>query len=179
MKQYVLSYLKRNNITDPFVVDRLLVSIFMRWLNKHPHKNTWLQSYLIDSNDCEYAHIEKLMNKISYLTINLEDLIQLFEYVISPSDRIITGAVYTPQYIRECILRTSIDGYSSEELAGLKFADISCGCGGFLMDVAYLLHEKTGKSYKQIFQDNIFGVDIQEYSIERTKLLRPGLLEEK
>ena len=171
MKHYVLSYLKRNNITDPFVVNRLFVTIFMRWFNKYPHKNTWLQSYLIDSNDCEYVHIETLMDKISSLTINIEDLIQLFEYVISPSDRIITGAVYTPQYIRECILRTSIDGYSSEQLAGLKFADISCGCGGFLMDVAYLLHEKTGKSYKQIFQDNIFGVDIQEYSIERTKLL--------
>lgn len=171
MKHYVLSYLKRNNITDPFVVNRLFVTIFMRWFNKYPRKNTWLQSYLIDSNDCEYVHIETLMDKISSLTINIEDLIQLFEYVISPSDRIITGAVYTPQYIRECILRTSIDGYSSEQLADLKFADISCGCGGFLMDVAYLLHEKTGKSYKQIFQDNIFGVDIQEYSIERTKLL--------
>lgn len=171
MKHYVLSYLKRNNITDPFIVDRLFVTIFMRWFNKSPHKNTWLRSYLIDSNDCEYVHIEKLMDKISSLTINIEDLIQLFEYVISPSDRIITGAIYTPKYIRECILRTSIDGYSSEQLASLKFADISCGCGGFLMDVARLLHERTGKSYKKIFQDNIFGVDIQDYSIERTKLL--------
>ena len=171
MKQYVLSYLKRNNITDPFVVDRLLVSIFMRWLNKHHHKNTWLRSYLIDSNDCEYAHIEKLMNKISYLTINLEDLIQLFEYVISPSDRIITGAVYTPKNVRRTILQNILGDKKVEELWNIKIADISCGCGGFLMDAAQWLHFKTGKKYSKIFKENIYGIDIQDYAIERTKVL--------
>lgn len=38
-------------------------------------------------------------------TITLEDLIQLFEYVISPSDRIVNGAIYTPRNIREYIVQ--------------------------------------------------------------------------
>lgn len=33
------------------------------------------------------------------------------------------------------------------------------------------MHERCGKSYYDIFKDNIFGIDIQNYSIERTKLL--------
>lgn len=39
------------------------------------------------------------------------------------------------------------------------------------LTIAQILHEHCGKSYYDIFKDNIFGIDIQNYSIERTKLL--------
>lgn len=39
------------------------------------------------------------------------------------------------------------------------------------MDAAQWIHMKTGKSYTDVFKDNIWGIDIQGYSIERTKIL--------
>jgi hypothetical protein len=102
---------------------------------------------------------------------SLEDLTQLFEFVISPSDRKITGAIYTPDYIRDRIVAEVTAGYGVKELANKRFADIACGCGGFFLTITELLHRKTWKSYTSIYRDNIFGIDIQDYSIERTKLL--------
>jgi hypothetical protein len=97
-------------------------------------------------------------------------LIELFEFVISPEDRIVNGAIYTPKYIREYIINEAINTQSSNS-AILKYADISCGCGGFLFDLAKKIKSITKWSYEKIFKYNLFGIDIHLYSIIRTKLL--------
>lgn len=71
-------------------------------------------------------------------------MIKLFEFVISPSDRIVTGAIYTPSRIRKRILEKCLS--KQQNLSSIRVADISCGCGGFLMDVAKYIHKKTGKA---------------------------------
>ncbi|MCQ2053236.1 MAG: N-6 DNA methylase [archaeon] len=101
----------------------------------------------------------------------MEFLIKLFEFVISPSDRIVNGAIYTPKQIRSAILECCLGKYIPEQLNHIRVCDIACGCGGFLMDVAEYIHVKTGKTFKNIFKDNIYGIDIQDYSVERTKIL--------
>ena len=103
--------------------------------------------------------------------LELETLVRLFEFVVSPADRIVTGAVYTPKRIRSTIISNCLGKKSREELWDLRVADIACGCGGFLMDVARLIHQKTGKTYTEIYHENIFGIDIQPYAINRTKIL--------
>lgn len=45
------------------------------------------------------------------------------------------------------------------------------GCGGFLFNASIELKKRTGKTYSEIFRTHIFGLDIQEYSVNRTKLL--------
>jgi adenine-specific DNA-methyltransferase len=45
------------------------------------------------------------------------------------------------------------------------------GCGGFLFNASIELKKRTGKTYSEIFRNHIFGLDIQEYSVNRTKLL--------
>ena len=96
-------------------------------------------------------------------------MINLFEFVISPSDRIVTGAIYTPKNIRDYILGLCLDTFP--DLCDVRVADIACGCGGFLMDAAKTIHHKTNKSYYDIFRQNIYGIDIQSYSIERSTIL--------
>lgn len=103
--------------------------------------------------------------------LHLEDVIHAFEFVISPADRVVNGSVYTPQSIRRCIVSQCLDNIPVERLNTLRIADIACGCGGFLMDVAEYIHLKTSKTFRNIYRDNIFGIDIQDYSIERTKIL--------
>lgn len=101
----------------------------------------------------------------------LEELIVLFEFVISPADRIVTGAVYTPERVRHSILSRCLGEIDDGRLWTIRLADISCGCGSFLMNAAQTIHRRTGKSYADIFRENIFGIDIADYAIERAKIL--------
>jgi len=57
------------------------------------------------------------------------------------------------------------------DIHDFKIADISCGCGGFLINASKYINKATGKPYKQIYKENIFGSDIQSYSIERSEIL--------
>ncbi|HCE53634.1 MAG TPA: N-6 DNA methylase [Lutibacter sp.] len=159
--------------TTPKDVDRLIISAFLEINKLKPQKNTLLKSYSISIIDKEeYAKLIEFVSIINKETdqFGFEELIKLFEFVISPADRIINGAIYTPSNIREYIVEVII-GKLAEISDSFKVSDIACGCGGFLFNASIELKKKTHKSYFDIFKNHIFGLDIQEYSINRTKLL--------
>ena len=172
MKQQVFKYLKSYS-TLPIEVDRLIVSSFLKVNKIEVKNNSFIKSYIITKkNNEEYLKLEDfiLVLKKEIQKFDIEALIELFEFVISPSDRIINGAIYTPTYIRKYITDKA---FSSKKNAfeNLKIADISCGCGGFLLTASKRLKKISGLSYKSIYKDYIYGLDIQEYSIVRTKIL--------
>lgn len=173
MKQSIFIYLKRNGLSTIQIVNKLFVSAFLRHYGIVPRNNILLQEFYIKDNRQEEVILQDFIVQLSVngCTYSLEELTQLFEFVISPSDRKVTGAIYTPYYIRKKIVDEVIEGLTIDVLRKKRFADISCGCGGFFLTIAQILHERCGKSYYDIFKDNIFGIDIQNYSIERTKLL--------
>lgn len=102
---------------------------------------------------------------------DIEELIEFFEFVISPEDKEVNGAVFTPQYIRKYIVENTIKNQDNKNIDNLIFGDIACGCGGFFKTITEYLKNQTNKSYFEIYKDNIFGLDIQEYSIIRSKIL--------
>jgi adenine-specific DNA-methyltransferase len=166
-------YLSQHCSTIPIDVDRLIVSAFLE-INKIQLSNNKLlkEYFILKKNNEEYT---KLINFISIISaekeqFGFEELVELFEFVISPADRIINGAIYTPAYIRKYIVNQTI-GKQTEISDTFKISDIACGCGGFLLNASIALKQKTGKSYSNIFRDHIFGLDIQDYSINRSKLL--------
>lgn len=168
----VIRFLKQNKINDTRTINRLFVSAFLAFNNLKVERNLFLKSYEIsEGTENDYLSEILVLIKKDITHIGLEELINLFEFVISPSDRIVSGAIYTPRYIRSTIIDTVFEGVSSEQLKRSKIADISCGCGGFLVDVSDMIHEKTGKTYKDIFHENIYGIDVEEYSIERTEII--------
>lgn len=173
MNSKIFTYLKRKGMTDIRMVNRLFVSAFMRHHHLVPHKNALLVEHYIGDVDEDASALTEFIEQLDKCECkySLEDLTILFEFVISPSDRRITGAIYTPHYIREKIVEEVTEGLSPDELATKRFADIACGCGGFFLTIAQLLKKQSGKPLEDIFRDNIFGIDIQEYSIQRTKLL--------
>ena len=174
MKFETLSFITRNAPTDERTVNRLFVSAFIDVNNKTSPNSAFLSQYFISKGDDDFEMFQKVRKHIrdEYGSkISLEFLGKLFEFVISPADRIVTGAVYTPQNVRRAILQSVLGNKSEDELWRIRIADISCGCGGFLMDAANWIHNKTGKKYSEIFKENIYGIDIQDYSIERTKVL--------
>lgn len=172
MNQTIFNYLKEYN-SEVFLINRLLVSTFIHFKKIKVKKNKKILDLIIsEENKKEYQFLKEFMDLIEIVDRDFcfEELLELFEFVISPFDKLINGAIYTPKDIRKFITFESFS-YCKKDVKSVKVVDISCGCGGFLIDAVNILKEKTNKSYKEIFANNIFGVDIQEYSIERTKIL--------
>lgn len=166
MKKEIFSFLKSYSF-NPIEIDRLIVSAFLISNKIETTNNKLLNSLFIKKGDKDYdclldfLEIEKLGD--------FEQLIETFEFVISPKEKIITGAIYTPEIIRQYIIDQSFSRF--EKFEYLSICDPACGCSGFLYNSAKILKEKTNKTYKEIFEQNIFGLDIQEYSITRSILL--------
>ena len=171
MLQRIFPFLKRNLTQDPLLINRIFVTLYVTY-NNVSNYNSFVSRYIINNGDEDYEVLRQVLDfleKQSVRKLDLEDMIKLFEFVISPSDRIVTGAIYTPSKIRKRILENCLS--KQQNLSSIRVADIACGCGGFLMDVAKYIHKKTGRSYLLVYQENIFGIDIQSYSIERCKIL--------
>lgn len=159
--------------TTPKDVDRLIISAFLEINKLNPKKNELLKAYSIGSIEKEeYATLIEFVSVINSDTkeFGFEELIELFEFVVSPADRVINGAIYTPQKIRTFIVSEAFKKINSID-ESIKISDIAMGCGGFLFNASIELKKRTGKTYSEIFRKHIFGLDIQEYSVIRTKLL--------
>ena len=170
----IFTYLTKNVSSDELTVNRLFVSAFIGSNGLEEPQSRFLSGYVIRQENDDYGLLNEVEKRIASEygeKISLETLVKLFEFVISPADRVVTGAVYTPERIREKILLRCLGDKDVEELRRLRIADISCGCGGFLMDAARYIHCYTGKSYADIYHENIYGIDVQEYSVDRTKIL--------
>lgn len=173
MTKEIFKYIKKIFSQKPEKIDRLIVSTFLHFTSLNTRKNVFIKSYQIRKTETvEYKKLQDFINFISgqKIKINFEGLIELFEFVISPADRVVNGAVYTPKFIRNFIIRNCFKSIGKIE-GDIKFCDPACGCGGFLYTVAKKIKKVTGKSYYRIFKENIFGIDIQEYSVIRSQLL--------
>ena len=159
--------------TTPKDVDRLIISAFLGINKLKPQKNKLLKSFSINKYDKEeYSTLFEFVSVINSDTkeFSFEELIELFEFVISPADRIINGAIYTPQKIRTFIVSEAFEKINCLD-DSIKISDIAMGCGGFLFNASIELKKRSHKTYSEIFRNHIFGLDIQEYSVNRTKLL--------
>lgn len=151
---------------DSHYTDCFIVSAYLRQNKICVQNNRLILEHIIDNDN-----VSKFVGYLNQkgIRLELEDLIAFFEFVVSPQEKEVNGAVYTPEYIREYIV-----GRVLRLLAGplgeKKFADIACGCGGFLITLARHLHE-AGIPYREIFTNCLYGVDIAEYSIDRTRLM--------
>ena len=144
MTSQLLSYLRRHVPSDERTVNRLFVSAFIESNGMGPHNLYFLLSMLSSRKMLImrlFQKVEKHIRDEYGEKIIVETLVKLFEFVISPADRIVTGAVYTPKGCRETILQKVLGDKIVRELSGISgIADISCGCGGFLMDAAQWIH---------------------------------------
>ena len=172
MSKIILDFLRKYG-ADEYTVNRLIVSAFLFKKNILNVENQKIKKLVIQKYELEYQFLTEFIEIIKRENENFcfEQLLKLFEFVISPSDKLVNGAIYTPNSIRKYITKQSFDTLRIDSFNKIKVVDIACGCGGFLIDASIELKGKTNKSYKKIFQDNIYGVDIQKYSVERTEIL--------
>ena len=117
-----------------------------------------------------------------------------------PEVRKAGGVYYTPEYIVRYIVANTvgklIEGKTPDKIAEMRFADIACGSGSFLLGIYDLLLQYHGKYYntnpkkarkgdcierdgklylslrkkREILLNNIYGVDIDAQAVEVCQL---------
>lgn len=154
-------------------VNRLIVTSYLTCRDIAVDADSMLFPYLISRKDSAWEKVETFCRvlKASYTTIDLELLIDLFEFVVSPSDKVVTGAIYTPQYLRCLIIEHILHLLEPRDVTDLKIADIACGCGGFFLTICNKIQEVADVDCHYIFEHVLYGCDIEEYCIERCKIL--------
>ena len=114
----------------------------------------------------EFEQNTKLYFDTSALEIEtIKDLENHLELIIPQTDRKLNGAFFTPDYIIEFIIN------EVKPQSNHKNLDPSCGCGAFLIGLTEYYKNTFGKSIQSIIKENIYGSDILEYNIHRTKLI--------
>lgn len=96
---------------------------------------------------------------------NLKDLENNLELLIPQNDRKVNGAFFTPNYIIDFIIKETSPNETD------KCLDPSCGCGAFLIGLVEYYRINFNKKIKNILIENIFGADILDYNVERTKII--------
>lgn len=172
MNRNILTFLKKYSYKE-LDINRLLVSSYLIYNKINFIENEFIKGFIInETTGNEHNQLNEFLTFFEF-EFDIEYLLELFEFVISPEEKEINGAVFTPQYIREYIvkqiLKESIQ--KGRNIKHLKFGDIACGCGGFFKTISEEYRTKTQKSYYYIYKENIFGLDIQNYSINRTKII--------
>jgi adenine-specific DNA-methyltransferase len=150
---------------DESALNKIIVSVFIKSNSIKVRNNALIKSMLISEDSPLHKYLVYSTFKFGF-----DDLIEAFELAIPTGEKVINGAVYTPNYIKNFIVEHSLKKIQ-KELESVLAADIACGCGAFLYTIASKLKSETSKSFYQIFKDNIFGLDISESSIKRTEIL--------
>lgn len=136
--------------------ETLLIQLVVKAFVKYNHLelgNGFLSDFAGVTNQELEADIELLS-----VQCTIEDIISIFELAIPDVEKTANGAVYTPKYIRDYIVRQVMHSVE-KPLEECLCADISCGCGAFLYTLAVYIHEHTGELYCNIF-NKLYGVDI-------------------
>lgn len=168
MKLEILSLLRDYTVAINDV-NRIIVTTFLSRNNIFDVNNNYISQLVIVDGDPDYHTFLAFKDRLQIDTF--DDLVKAFEYIISPVDKVITGAVYTPEHIRRDIINRIVNSVATGEVAG-TFCDPACGCGGFLFSVANKLKIQHPEiSFYEIYKKFIFGLDLKDYSVERTKIL--------
>ena len=154
-------------------VNRLIVTSYLTCREMAVDADSLLLPYLIGRDETAWEKVEAFCRvlRANYTTIDLELLIDLFEFVVSPSDKVVTGAIYTPQFIRRAITDYVFLSLEDRNVATLTIADIACGCGGFFLSACEKILSISDLDCHYIFANILYGCDIEEYCIERSKIL--------
>lgn len=169
MQKDVVTYLKKYS-DDIKMSNKLIVGAFLTANNIEVNHNKLIL-------DCIKDNDINIVKEFTTLILNkngkyeLEDVTELFETTIPTNDAVANGAVYTPKYIKDYIVSDAIKSIDNSALKKATFSDIACGTGAFLQTTAEQLKQKTKKSFYQIYAENIYGLDISNYTIERAKIL--------
>lgn len=155
------------------ILNELINSQDLTSLEKHlvfsyltNNKLDFTKSSILTDYFKDFEQNTKLYFDTSALKIEtIKDLENHLELIIPQTDRKLNGAFFTPDYIIDFIINEVKPQNNHRNL------DPSCGCGAFLIGLTEYYKNTFGKTIQSIIKENIYGSDILEYNIHRTKLI--------
>ena len=155
------------------IINELLNSHEINLIEKH-----LIYSFL-QNNDLELSKSPILLELLAefktepeiYLTVstlNIKDLKILENYLellIPKIDRKVNGAFFTPTYVVDFIIKETSPKIND------KCLDLSCGCGAFLIGLVEYYQQIFKKGVKKTIKENIYGSDILNYNVKRSKII--------
>ncbi|WP_028888225.1 HsdM family class I SAM-dependent methyltransferase [Tenacibaculum ovolyticum] len=103
---------------------------------------------------------------VSILKIKELKLLENYlELLIPTNDRKINGAFFTPTYVVDFIIK-EVSPKNKD-----KCLDPSCGCGAFLIGLVEYYQKTFNKSVKKTIKENVYGSDILNYNVKRSKII--------
>lgn len=154
---------KLNRLLDEFEdfdIERGLFKIYLERTKLDFKQSEFLSNYFQD-----FEEVQNLRKYILELDITtFDELEHIMELLIPLNDRKLNGAFFTPKYIVDFIIEEISPNEDS------KVLDPSCGCGAFLLGIIRY-YENNNRTISEIVKNNVYGADILDYNIRRSKLL--------
>ncbi len=146
---------------DIQILEKHIIYSYLKNIDLDYMKSPVLRNYLKS-----FRKDNKLFLEASALSIrSLKELENYLELLIPAEDRKINGAFFTPTFIIDFIVNKIKPSERDKNL------DSSCGCAAFLVGLVEYYRKTFNKKIKAIVRENIFGADILDYNIRRTKIL--------
>lgn len=96
------------------------------------------------------------------------DVLEQFERTFDERQKKFRGVALTPRFVVDYINERVI---LENEKEVPSIIDPACGSGVFLIDALFKLKEKTGKSYRDLVEGYIWGIDIDPRAVRRAKIM--------
>lgn len=145
-----------------------------------------LVNYLYPIHDREFSNL--INSLFEYEEINSTDVLEVIdifrsynfsydiEVIIDFFERILktkntqSGVVFTPKYISDYIVFDNLE--SLKDISDTtRILDPACGCGVFLISAIDILNRNYGFEVSHIVNNMIFGIDLIEENVRRSKIL--------
>ena len=156
----------KNNLS----IEKYLIKCYLDLHNFSVAKSSFLSDYFKDFGGILCEQIKSIVQKHG-IKLSLDSISTLLEYTTSPDAKRGEGVVYTPQKIREFIVTSLIDAYKVDELENLKIIDPSCGVGSFLITALKILYKSLRKPFREIVENQVYGIDISSERVRQSILL--------
>jgi len=142
-------------------VEQEIIRLFLDGNNLAWQENNTLKNYYSNYSLNPVVQAELKNGK----ELRIKDLANYLELLIPSQDKKLNGAFFTPNFAAEFIINQIAPNENDKNL------DPSCGSGVFLINLLDYYVKRFNKPIRQILNENIFGVDLFDYNIERAKLL--------
>jgi tRNA1(Val) A37 N6-methylase TrmN6 len=152
------------NKYSPETAEVALVQIFIEKNKISVKRNRLIKSMLGDRRPEVFALRDALLLKKIEL-FDVIDFVNLFELLVPERDKRLNGAFFTPKQITDFIASEAITTPDT------ILCDPSCGCGAFLVASTLHIKKRYDKKIVNIIENNLYGVDIAAYSVQRAKIL--------
>jgi len=151
-----------NKYSTP-IIENALVQLFVECNNIQIRKNVFIKKIINDNKETILSAKKELNNVLK--SRHITDFVNIFELLVPAEDKKTNGAFFTPKLITNYIVSQTITSSSQ------KACDPSCGCGAFLIATALFMLENYKKGIVDVIEENLYGVDIANYSVRRAKIL--------